>query len=117
MKNEPAAHEANLDRLLAAYREACEPPESSPNFMPVLWERIEASQHWSQQLWKWANSLAAAAVLASLFFMMLQMMPRTGGVFVSATYLETLAEEHEDDALSELAMTSSAAPVQESAGK
>ncbi len=117
MKHEPVRNQEHLDRLLAAYRDACPEPEASVNFMPELWERIDASQHWSRQLWKWANSLAAAAALASIFFMMLQMMPRTGGVFTSSTYLETLAAEHDDKALSEIAMTDASSAVQESPAK
>lgn len=116
MKNEPAANEANLDRLLAAYRDACAAPEASANFMPQLWERIDASQSWTKQAWKWANSLTAAAALASLFFVMMQMLPRTSGVFASATYLETLASQHDDDVLADLTMPSSL-PAQESPAK
>lgn len=111
MKFEPAANEARLDRLMQAYRDACPEPEASAAFMPKLWERIDASQNWTRRAWRWANSLTMAAALASLFFVMLQMLPRTGGVFASATYLETLANEHDDDALAELAV--STAPAQQ----
>lgn len=116
MKIESAASEAQFDRLMEAYRDACPEPEASAAFMPQLWERIDASQSWTKQAWKWANSLTVAAALASLFFVMLQMLPHTSGVFATATYLETLADQHDDDALAELAM-SSAAPVQESPAK
>lgn len=116
MKMEPAANEARLDQLLTAYRDACITPEASANFMPQLWERIDASQSWTGQVWKWANSLTVAAALASLFFVMLQMLPRTNAVFATATYLETLADQHDDDAVAELAMTSGV-PSQESPAK
>ena len=33
-----------LDALFRAYREACPAPEPSANFMPNLWQRIEARQ-------------------------------------------------------------------------
>lgn len=108
MQSDPAANEANdakLDRLLTAYREACVVPEASANFMPQLWERIDSSQSWTRQVWKWANSLTVAAALASLFFVMMQMVPRSTAVFASATYLETLADQHDDDAVVEFAMT------------
>jgi hypothetical protein len=116
MKNE-AANQAKLDELLAAYRDACVAPEPSVNFMPELWARIDNSRTWSRQLWKWANSLVAAAALASLFFVMLQMMPRAGGAFASATYLEALADENDDDALAELAMTARPGAAQEQPSK
>jgi hypothetical protein len=104
MQSDPAGNEVKFDRLLTAYREACVSPEPSANFMPQLWDRIEGSQSWTRQAWKWANSLTVAAALASLFFVMMQMMPRQTGVFASATYLETLADQHEDDAIADLAM-------------
>lgn len=80
-----------LDRLLAAYREACEPPEPSADFMPRLWARIEAApQGWAERLWKWANGLAAAAAAASVLLVALQMFSRPAPDFYSATYVETL---------------------------
>ncbi len=36
--------EAQLDALFQAYLEACPAPEPSANFMPQLWQRIEARQ-------------------------------------------------------------------------
>jgi len=36
--------EARLDLLLRAYRVSCEPREISANFMPELWQKIEAVQ-------------------------------------------------------------------------
>lgn len=117
MNVDPSANEAKLDRLLAAYRDACPVPEASPNFMPQLWGRIDASQSWTRQVWKWANSLTVAAALASLFFVMLQLMPHSTGVFASSTYLETLDSQHDRDALAELAVASAPAPAQESPAK
>jgi len=107
MNNAPMGNENELDRVLAAYREACEAPEASVEFMPRLWDRIDAGQKWTQQVWKWANSLVAAAAMASLFFAMLQMLPKTSAAFYSATYLETLADEHDKiEALGDFAMAS-----------
>lgn len=80
-----------LDRLLAAYREACEAPEPSADFMPRLWARIEASeQGWTERLWKWANGLAAAAAVASVLLVALQMASRPAPDYYAATYVETL---------------------------
>ncbi len=38
------SREERLDALFKAYRVACEPPETSVNFMPELWAKIESSQ-------------------------------------------------------------------------
>lgn len=92
-----AANDAELDQLLTAYREVCPVPEANADFMPRLWERIDASQHWTRQIWKWTNGMVAAAAAASLFFVMLQLLPRHSPDFYGATYLETLADQHDDD--------------------
>lgn len=106
-------NEAELDRLLTAYREACPAPEASVNFMPHLWERIDGSQNWTRQVWKWANGMVAAAAAASLFFVMLQLLPRHTPDFYGATYLETLADQHDDDEALENVAMSSVKPPQE----
>lgn len=85
-----------FDRLLAAYREACVEPDVPADFMPKLWNRIESGQHWTRQIWKWSNGLVAAAAAASLFFVMLQMLPKRPAVVYSATYLEALADAHDN---------------------
>jgi len=90
-------NDEELDRLLAAYREACAPPEPQPDFMPRLWERIDGSRNWTRQIWKWANGMVAAAAAASLFFVMLQLLPQRSADFYGATYLEALADQHDDD--------------------
>lgn len=89
-------NDAELDQLLAAYREACAAPEARADFMPRLWERIDGSQKWTSQVWKWANGMVAAAAAASLFLVMLQLLPKHSPDFYRATYLETLADQHDD---------------------
>jgi hypothetical protein len=89
--------EDNLKELWDSYREACAPPEPSPDFMPRLWERIDGRVRWTAQVWRWANSVAAAAALASFFFFALQFLPDRWGGFYQSTYVEVLEEEHGDD--------------------
>jgi hypothetical protein len=88
--------EQDFDRLLAAYRDACGEPDIPADFMPRLWNRIESGQHWTKQLWKWSNGFVAAAAAASLFFVMLQMLPKRPAVVYTATYLEALADAHDN---------------------
>ena len=90
--------EQQLDELFRSYKEACGQPEASANFMPRLWERIEGSQQqWTFQAWRWARGLTMAAAVASLFMVMLQMVPHKQSIVYTATYLETLADAHDDD--------------------
>jgi len=100
MKESEDRFERQLDELLASYSQACETPEPSVNFMPELWNRIEARQQtWSSEAWRWARGLMAAAAVASFFLAMLQVMPRHASVVYTATYLETLDAAHDTDDL------------------
>jgi len=98
MKESEDRFERQLDELLASYSQACASPEPSANFMPELWNRIEARQQtWSSEAWRWARGLMAAAAVASLFLAMLQVLPRHASVVYTATYLETLDAHDSDD--------------------
>ena len=55
-----------LNALFQAYREACVAPETSANFMPNLWARIESRQSFSFVFQRMGNLLATAAVALSL---------------------------------------------------
>jgi hypothetical protein len=57
----------NLDALFAQYREACPDREASANFMPQLWEQIEARRSAVSSSWfrLWAEVwLVATLTLA-----------------------------------------------------
>ncbi len=105
--------ERELDRLLEAYREACEAPEARPDFMPRLWARIESTQGWTERLWKWANGLAVAAAAASVLLVALHLGSRQQADFYSGTYVETLMAQTEAEiAPAELAGLALEAPAE-----
>lgn len=56
-----------LDRLFAAYRAALPEVEPTPQFLPVMWQRIEAAQPvgWLFPLQQFAVRLVAASALAA----------------------------------------------------
>ena len=54
--------EQRIDRLLAAYREACPDPEASAQFMPALWSKIDARRSFTLTLRRWTGALVAAAM-------------------------------------------------------
>jgi len=87
--------DSELDRLFAAYRDACEGVEASPNFMPNLWARIEARRDAMQpvvrRLTQFFAGLAAAASFALLALMLLPQETEP------ATYVEVLAQSHRAD--------------------
>lgn len=114
MNGENRHLEQELDRLLAAYREACEAPEPGADFMPRLWARIESTQSWTERLWKWANGLAVAAAAASVLLVVYQVSSRPRVDFYSATYVETLMAQTEAElAPVELAGLSAEAPPEQ----
>lgn len=94
---EPGRSDHQLEELFAAYREACPTPEAGADFMPRLWERIENRKRWVDPLWRWANGLVAATVFASLFFVLLQVLPAKSSLTATRSYVEMLAEVHETE--------------------
>lgn len=85
-----------LDRLFLEYRDACEPPELGVNFMPALWQKIEARQSSSWIFkkvsgWFVAASAAASAVLA-LALLTTPSMPVAASY--ADTYVDALAADH-----------------------
>jgi hypothetical protein len=99
MKDNRRNDTRDLNDLFSAYRDACAAPDASVNFMPRLWEGIEKRRRWAEPLWRWANGLAAAAVAASLFFVLLQLVPANSSLASTRSYVELLAEAHESDDL------------------
>ncbi len=95
MKGDDRHLEQELDRLFAAYRDACEAPEAGPDFLPRLWARIEAAPSWPERFWKWANGLALAAAAASVMLVVYQVSTQPRADFYSATYVETLMAQTE----------------------
>lgn len=113
MNGENRQLEQELDRLFAAYRDACEAPEAGADFLPRMWARIEAAQGWTEHFWKWANRLAVAAAAASVLLVVLQLAGQPRADFYSATYVETLMAQTEAEmAPIELAGVPAEAPLE-----
>jgi len=80
-----------LDALFRAYRNACPTPEASANFMPELWQRIEARQGFLFSFRRLANALVPAAVALSIALGLYAYTPRHI-TYNTQTYIEALAE-------------------------
>lgn len=69
----------NLDRkfdsLLREYREACPDVEGSANFMPGLWQKIEARQTVPFAMRRFTRVFVSAAAAMSLFMGTLLLVP------------------------------------------
>jgi anti-sigma-K factor RskA len=69
-----------LKSLLAEYRESCPDPEPGANFMPQLWQRIEANRSVSASrlLRRWAEAWLVATVAVAVLI----------GVFLAPRFQE-----------------------------
>ncbi len=86
--------EAALDRLFAAYREALPDPEPSADFMPRLWQRIEAQQSLTRDFRRLTEVLVTAAIAVSLVMGVFLVGRQPSVSFYSGTYVEVLAANY-----------------------
>ncbi len=80
-----------LDELFAAYKGACPAPDLSAEFMPGLWDRIDASRSFTVALRRWAGAFVAAAavVCIAMVFYFAAYQPVVSPVYTT-TYVDTL---------------------------
>lgn len=94
--------ERKLASLWAKYREACPDPEASPQFMPDLWQRIEARRQATVSLLfrRWAEVCVMAALALSLLVTTLLIPHSQRSSVYQSTYLDVLvAADSSDDAI------------------
>lgn len=83
-------HDKQLDALFRAYA-ALPTPDASPNFMPGVWQKIEARQSFTWSLGKFANVFLTAAAALSLALGLFAFVPRHSNDQTTPSYLEALA--------------------------
>ena len=71
--------------------------EPSANFMPKLWQQIEARQTYTFSFRRMANALVTAAVALSIVLGVYMSIPTTNG-YSTQSYIEALAEANALDA-------------------
>ena len=90
--------EQRLDRLFRRYKEACPDPEAGANFLPAMWQRIEARRspvlHWvAMSRRALVGALAMCLVLGIVMGTAL-----TSSQFYQSTYIEALdADDSPED--------------------
>jgi hypothetical protein len=88
-------NEERLDALFAAYRNACPDPEPTPDFMPQLWQKIEARERSSTVLVRLArNLLTAALALSGIMALAVSVSHSHANSLPPESYIEVLAEDH-----------------------
>lgn len=105
MSQDREASAGGLERLFAAYREACPDPEPGVDFMPRLWQKIEARKAFSCRLKRLAKGLITAAAAAALA-MALLLAPQHRA---TPSYLELLAAGQSHDNIADTEIVHSAA--------
>jgi hypothetical protein len=83
-------HEQRLDSLFSEYRAACPDPEAGANFMPTLWQRIEARR---SPVLQWVTLSRRALVGALALCLVLGFVmgsALSSSQFYQATYIEAL---------------------------
>jgi hypothetical protein len=84
-----------LNALFASYRAASPDPEPSVNFMPQLWQKIEARERTSKVFTRWTRNLVTAALALSTLLALAVEISRSRVVALpSQTYVEVLAEDN-----------------------
>jgi hypothetical protein len=88
----PEDRQRQLDGLFAKYRDACGSPDPSPNFMPMLWTKIEARQSKGLFFERVARTFVATTMAACGFLGVLILLPsQQPSAFFSGSYVEAIA--------------------------
>ncbi len=92
--------ERNLERLLERYSQACPEVQAGANFMPGLWQRIDAKRGFSFKLASYARILALTAAslcLAAGLFELSSYGPARQ--LASNRFVEILDDDNDSEAL------------------
>jgi hypothetical protein len=81
-----------LDSLWAEYRQACPDPEPSANFIPQVWQRIEARRRTSSLLRRWTEACVMAALTLTLLIAAFLIPRYQRQPVYQSTYADVLAE-------------------------
>ena len=91
MDSSERSNDEQLDALLRAYRAACPDRDPSANFMPGVWQRIEARQRFAFSFTRMASGFVTAAVALTIVLGVYMSWPHAQAA-PPLTYLEALAE-------------------------
>jgi hypothetical protein len=88
-----------LDALWVEYREATPDSDCSPDFMPHLWQKIEARRVETTSVFRRLAQICVMATVALALVMSAVLIPHTSNdeAFYTGTYVDVLAAEHSND--------------------
>lgn len=83
-----------LDPLFAAYREACPEVEPHANFMPELWQRIDARRSFWSLFTRDARTFITASAAVCLLLLVLNLVGVSNAHLSASSYAEALMADH-----------------------
>jgi hypothetical protein len=89
-----------LDALWSEYRAAVPDPDAGPNFMPNLWQKIEARRsETATSIFRRMAQICVMATLAVALLLSIVLVPaqQTIEPFYTGSYVDILAAEHAND--------------------
>jgi len=95
MYSKHGSDDERLENVFRAFREACPAPEPSANFMPELWQKIEARQNLTFSFGRMASAFVTAALALSLGLGIYLAMPGANTGYFSQSYVEVLGTTDE----------------------
>ena len=87
------SNDERLDALLRAYRAACPERDTSTNFMPELWRRIEARQTFTFSFRRMANAFVTAGLALTVMLGLYMSLPQKSSSY-PVSYLQALADNN-----------------------
>jgi hypothetical protein len=85
---------ASLEEFFETYRASCPDIEPSPNFMPSLWQKIEARHNFWFIFQGLARSVSAACAALCLVLLALNLLSSPQPLPAAPSYTEALMEDH-----------------------
>ncbi len=102
----------SLDGLFIRYRSACPEPEAGPDFMPRLWQRIDARRGFAVKLRAYSHRLVTIAATLCLAAFVFELSPLAGvNNFYTHTYVDILDEEEAPEQLTFADIVETGRPV------
>jgi len=106
------SEEEKLNALFQAYKAACPDRDPSANFMPMLWQRIEARQSYSFSFLRMASGFVTAALALSIALGVYMSIPRSNtSSYYSQSYVEAVADANSSDLVYPVRLDPPASPV------
>ncbi len=86
--------DSRLDDLFQSYRDACPDVEPSVNFMPNLWQRIEAHHSFWFVFQRLARTVMTASAALCLLLLVLNFISVQQTHLLAPTYVDALMADH-----------------------